>query len=58
MEYRPVDAIYSIKTTLNSRLFHSKILNWYKKNGRNLPWRATTNPYRILLSEIMANRRR
>jgi A/G-specific adenine glycosylase len=54
MEYRPVDAFYSIKTTLNSRLFHSKILNWYKKNGRNLPWRATTNPYRILLSEIMA----
>jgi A/G-specific adenine glycosylase len=39
---------------LNSRLFHSKILSWYKKNGRDLLWRTTKNPYRILLSEVMA----
>ncbi len=30
------------------------ILAWYKKNGRHeLPWRQTTNPYHILVSEIM-----
>ncbi len=29
------------------------ILTWYKKNKRDLPWRTTTNPYYILLSEIM-----
>ena len=39
---------------MNSHLFHSNILHWYKKNGRDLPWRTTKNPYRILLSEIMA----
>ncbi len=39
---------------MNSPLLHSHILRWYKKNARPLPWRRTKNPYRILLSEIMA----
>lgn len=31
-----------------------EILNWYKLHGRKtLPWRNTTNPYHIYLSEIM-----
>lgn len=30
-----------------------KILSFYKRNKRNLPWRKTTDPYRILVSEIM-----
>lgn len=31
----------------------SVALRWYKKHGRDLPWRKTRDPYRILLSEIM-----
>ncbi len=30
-----------------------KLLQWYKKNGRKLPWRRTGNPYAIWVSEIM-----
>ena len=30
-----------------------KALRWYQKNGRDLPWRKTRSPYRILLSEVM-----
>ena len=33
--------------------FQKKVLTFYKKNGRTLPWRATQNPYKILVSEIM-----
>ena len=33
--------------------FQEKILFFYKKNKRQLPWRNTTNPYHILLSETM-----
>ncbi|MFH1174807.1 MAG: Fe-S cluster assembly protein HesB [archaeon] len=29
------------------------ILDHYAKHGRNLPWRKTTNPYKILVSEVM-----
>jgi A/G-specific adenine glycosylase len=28
-------------------------LAWYQANGRDLPWRRTTDPYAILVSEIM-----
>lgn len=30
-----------------------KIVHWYKKFGRNLPWRHTHDPYRIVVSEVM-----
>lgn len=29
------------------------MLSWYRKNGRDLPWRKTADPYHILVSEIM-----
>lgn len=31
----------------------SRLLAWYGKSGRDLPWRKTRDPYRIWLSEIM-----
>lgn len=33
--------------------FSNKILHWYSENKRSLPWRTTTHPYNIWLSEIM-----
>ncbi|WP_185850463.1 A/G-specific adenine glycosylase [Blattabacterium cuenoti] len=33
--------------------FSKKIINWYKNNYRDLPWRKTKNPYYILVSEFM-----
>lgn len=30
-----------------------RLLNWYRKNGRTLPWRSHPTPYRIWISEIM-----
>ena len=29
------------------------LLLWYNKNDYDLPWRKTTNPYKIWISEIM-----
>lgn len=29
------------------------LLDWYRANARDLPWRRTRDPYRILVSEIM-----
>lgn len=37
----------------NIRLFQKKIFSFYEKNRRDLPWRKTTDPYKILLSELM-----
>ena len=33
--------------------FQEKILTFYKHHSRNLPWRQTTDPYKILISEVM-----
>ncbi len=33
--------------------FQKIIRDYYRQNGRNLPWRRTRDPYRILVSEIM-----
>lgn len=35
------------------KTFQKKILRWYEKNRRDLPFRNTKNPYRILVSELM-----
>src|ERR1044072_8615418 len=33
--------------------FRRTLLGWYRKNGRDLPWRRTSDPYHILVSEVM-----
>ncbi len=37
----------------NISAFHKKIFSWWRTNKRDLPWRHTHDPYRILVSEIM-----
>ncbi len=33
--------------------FQKRILAYYERHGRDLPWRHTRDPYRILISEVM-----
>src|SRR5881628_3043188 len=35
------------------RRFRQRLLAWYGRYGRDLPWRRTDDPYHILVSEIM-----
>ena len=35
------------------RRFRTRLLAWYRRHGRDLPWRRTDDPYHILVSEIM-----
>ena len=35
------------------RRFRTRLLTWYRRHGRDLPWRKTDDPYHILVSEIM-----
>jgi A/G-specific adenine glycosylase len=35
------------------RRFRHRLLTWYGRHGRDLPWRKTDDPYHILVSEIM-----
>lgn len=35
------------------RRFQQRLLAWYSRHGRDLPWRGTREPYRVLVSEMM-----
>ena len=38
--------------------FRRLLLGWFRRRGRDLPWRRTRNPYRVLVSEIMLQQTR
>jgi A/G-specific adenine glycosylase len=42
-----------ILSTASIKKFQQKILDHYRKHGRQMPWRETDNPYHIFISEIM-----
>ncbi len=39
-------------------LFSEAIISWYQHNKRELPWRETTDPYKIWVSEIILQQTR
>ena len=43
---------------MNKKIFALKIAGWYQEHKRHLPWRETTDPYRIWLSEIILQQTR
>jgi len=38
--------------------FRTKLLSWYDKNKRDLPWRRERDPYKIWVSEVMLQQTR
>src|SRR5205809_8063266 len=36
----------------------ARLLAWYDANRRDLPWRRTRDPYRILVAEVLLQRTR
>lgn len=39
-------------------VFTPQIIDWYRQNKRDLPWRSTLNPYHIWLSEVILQQTR
>lgn len=37
----------------NALRFKRRLLKWFRGAGRELPWRATRDPYRVIVSEFM-----
>jgi A/G-specific adenine glycosylase len=40
-------------TLTSPATFRRRVLSWYRRSGRDLPWRHTRDPYRVLVSEVM-----
>ena len=50
--------MHTLTTTFEAMNFSDELIHWYFKNKRDLPWRNTTNPYIIWLSEIILQQTR
>ena len=37
----------------NAAAFRRRLLRWFRRHGRDLPWRRTRDPYHVLVSEFM-----
>ena len=35
---------------------HCTVEEWFKRNGRDFPWRQSSNPYHILVAEVLLRR--
>ncbi len=54
----PSSSIKPPEAELNPAAFRRRLMAWYRLNARALPWRDTTDPYRIWVSEIMLQQTR
>lgn len=41
------------QTLQNLPAFRRRLLRWFRRHGRDLPWRRTRNPYHVIVSEFM-----
>ena len=40
-------------TPVHAPDFRRRLLRWFRRHGRDLPWRRTRDPYRVIVSEFM-----
>ena len=55
---QPCEMLPASRTITNLSILRRQLLTWYDTNRRALPWRRSTDPYRIWLSEIMLQQTR
>ena len=48
-----MDVCFSLISPQRIRTFRRALLRWYRRRGRDLPWRRTRDPYAVLVSEFM-----
>ncbi|MFP5379001.1 MAG: A/G-specific adenine glycosylase [Vicinamibacteria bacterium] len=49
----PKGAAFRLPPPAARQRFRRTLLRWYRRHGRDLPWRTTDDPYHILVSEVM-----
>jgi A/G-specific adenine glycosylase len=58
LQFCMMAAALSIIDPADARSFRRLLLAWYRQFQRKLPWRGATDPYHILVSEIMLQQTR
>jgi A/G-specific adenine glycosylase len=53
---KKIEILEANNHAINVMSFRKALVRWGKENFRPFPWRLTTDPYRILIAEIMLHR--
>ncbi|WP_144440290.1 A/G-specific adenine glycosylase [Limnochorda pilosa] len=48
--------IHSMRDTSWRRKTTATVVYWFRRNGRHYPWRTSTDPFHVLLAEILLRR--
>jgi A/G-specific adenine glycosylase len=43
----------SVSLSSHSKEFRTALVRWFRRHGRDLPWRRTRDPYAVMVSELM-----
>jgi A/G-specific adenine glycosylase len=46
-------SLMPVQSPRNTTVFRRRLLRWFRRHGRDLPWRRTRNPYHVIVSEFM-----
>jgi A/G-specific adenine glycosylase len=49
----PASAVPAAIAPAVAQRFRRRLLRWFRRHGRDLPWRRTRDPYRVLVAEFM-----
>ncbi|MBI4267825.1 MAG: DNA glycosylase [Chloroflexi bacterium] len=49
-------ALVNMPTARDVAAFRAGLIHWFKKHGRDFPWRRTADPFRLLIAEMMLRR--
>jgi A/G-specific adenine glycosylase len=41
------------RSPASATVFRRQLLRWFRRHGRDLPWRRTRDPYRVIVAEFM-----
>jgi len=58
VQQAPVRAAGESLVAAEISAFRRKLMQWYRKNARKLPWRGVNDPYRTWVSEVMLQQTR
>lgn len=48
----------SIKESMRTQNFRDELMNWWKDNKREFPWRNEDNPYKVFVAEMLLRKTR
>ena len=53
MKQQAADSNAKAEIVLGPKMLRHRLLAWFDRNKRSMPWRGESDPYRILVSEVM-----